>query len=145
MRRALALVLAAALLPLAAAPVPAARGGGLTVTVENVADARGDIRVGVFAGPERFATKGGADWRLAVPAVAGEVSIHFPDVPPGRYAVTLFHDADRDGEIDRLLGALPTEGWGASNNPGPFTRPTWDNAGIDVPAEGAIIRVRLNY
>lgn len=141
---ALALLCAAALLsppPLAAAPGT----DSLTVRVENVRDARGALRIALFDAPDRFATRGGASLRARVPARQGVVEAVFPDLAPGTYALTLWHDADGDGELNRLLGALPTEGWGASNNPGALTRPTWENARFTVPPGGAEVTVRLNY
>lgn len=122
-----------------------AAAAGLTVTVEGVRDAEGDIRVALFDAPETFARRGKAAARLVLPAASGTVTAVFPDLPPGTYAVTLYHDADRNGDLNRALGLLPTEGWGASNHGSGLDRPQWERSRFDVPAEGAEVRVRLHY
>lgn len=144
-RRTAALPLAVLLaLPLSAAAMPDP-APGLTVRVENVADDQGEVRIAVFTDAERFATEGGATYRAAVPAREGMVEAAFPDLKPGTYAITLYHDADGNGALTRFFGALPTEGWGASNNPGSMTRPTWENANFTLPESGSTVTVRLNY
>lgn len=132
----------AAVLALAVAPAAAA---GLEVTVDGVRDDRGDLRLALFDRPETFAEKGKQVARLALPAAAGAVTAVFPDVAPGTYAVTVYHDADRNGELNRALGLLPSEGWGVSNSTGPLSRPRWETASFPVPADGAAVRIRLHY
>lgn len=40
----------------------------------------------------------------------------FNDMPVGEYAVTMYHDEDNDGEMDRKWYGPPKEGYGFSNN-----------------------------
>lgn len=42
--------------------------------------------------------------------------IHLSNVAPGRYAITAFHDENRNGKLDTTLG-IPREGFGFSRNP----------------------------
>ena len=44
----------------------------------------------------------------------GKIRVRFRHLPPGRYAVSLFHDENGNGTIDKGL-MLPTEGVGLSN------------------------------
>lgn len=141
-RAARPLVLAACL---TAAAAPAAWAAGLTVTVDGVRDDSGDLRIALFDRPETFAEKGKQVARLVLPAAAGAVTAEFRDLAPGTYAVTVYHDADRNGELNRALGLLPSEGWGVSNSAGPLSRPRWQTASFRVPAEGGSVRIRLHY
>ena len=43
-------------------------------------------------------------------------TIHIADVAPGRYALLVIHDENRNGKLDTMLG-LPREGFGFSRNP----------------------------
>ncbi|SOD89543.1 DUF2141 domain-containing protein [Caenispirillum bisanense] len=130
---------------LAVAAAPSAWAAGLTVTVEGVRDDRGDLRIALFDRPETFGETGKQRTRLVLPAAPGEVTAVFADVAPGTYAVTVYHDADRNGELNRALGLLPSEGWGVSNSAGPLSRPRWETASFSVPEAGATVRIRLHY
>ncbi len=43
-------------------------------------------------------------------------SIRFAGIAPGRYALLVIHDENRNGKLDTTLG-LPREGFGFSRNP----------------------------
>ena len=43
-------------------------------------------------------------------------AINIPGIAPGRYALLVIHDENRNGKLDTMLG-LPREGFGFSRNP----------------------------
>jgi uncharacterized protein (DUF2141 family) len=45
----------------------------------------------------------------------GKASLAFPALPPGEYAVVVFHDANDNGVIDHKLIGIPSEELGFSN------------------------------
>jgi uncharacterized protein (DUF2141 family) len=70
----------------------------------------------------------------------------FSDVPPGRYAVAVHHDADADGVVDTGLFGIPTEGLGASNDArGSFGPPSFDAAAFRYDGGELTLRVRVGY
>jgi len=81
-----------------------------------------------------------------VPAQEGLVTARFAEVPPGRYAVSVMHDEDGDGELDVGPGGLPLEGVGFTHDPAV-------DAGSPDPSDVAfshgrgesLVRVTLNY
>jgi len=52
-----------------------------------------------------------------------EQEVIFEDVPPGTYGISIYHDLNNNGELDRnqLIGILPAEPYGFSNNVKPTT------------------------
>ncbi len=76
----------------------------------------------------------------------GRASMLFRDVTPGFYAVQVIHDEDADDEFDMVLGTVPTEGYGFSNNPefmmGP---PDFEEAAVQVNGDSLSIPVTLQY
>ena len=40
----------------------------------------------------------------------------FNDIPPGTYAIAVFHDENANGKLDKNFLGIPCEGYGASNN-----------------------------
>jgi uncharacterized protein (DUF2141 family) len=117
----------------------------LTVTVENVRNAKGEIRLSVFSSaaewPDHPAPGHGQD----LPAVAGKVVFRF-EVPPGVYAAAGFHDENGNGKFDTSWIGLPEEGYMISNNARPlFSAPSFKAASFTVPPEGAAISMRIVY
>ena len=77
-----------------------------------------------------------AGWRAgrpvrnaAAPADGAEASLGFDALPPGRYAVRLFHDLDGDGRLAANAFGVPTEPFAFSNGAAArFGAPAWDEA-----------------
>jgi len=76
----------------------------------------------------------------AAPATVEDVRIVFEGLPPGRYAVAAFHDANADGELNANFVGMPTECFGFSNDARGFMGPPdFEAAAILVEeAEGAM-------
>ncbi|MEM7411835.1 MAG: DUF2141 domain-containing protein [Myxococcota bacterium] len=128
--------LIAALLPLGAS------AGDLRVTITGAEANAGSVRAALFASVEAF----DGDAPLAGSfRVAGErVEFVFPNIAPGRYGVSSFHDANANEELDRNLVGVPTERFGFSRNArGSFGPPAFDDMAIEVGAEGASITIEL--
>ena len=43
-------------------------------------------------------------------------SFRFENLPPGAYALTVYHDKNSNGQLDKNFLLLPTERYGFSNN-----------------------------
>jgi len=79
-----------------------------------------------------------------VPAEGGAV-LAFGPVRPGRYAISLFHDENGNGRLDRKL-MLPSEGYGFSRDaPVRFGPPSFARAAFAVDARGAAMTIRMRY
>lgn len=122
---------------------PPAQAAGLDLTVTDLRTQQGSLRIAV-ADSE-------AGWSDTEKAVAGTVrkaqgtvqEFHFPDLPPGSYAVMVMHDENDNGELDSNFMGMPVEGYGFSNNPGVMRKPTFEEARFELGAEGGAITVRL--
>jgi uncharacterized protein (DUF2141 family) len=72
----------------------------------------------------------------------------FEAVPPGTYAISVFHDEDGDGRLARGAFGIPSEGWGTSRNAsaalGP---PSFGDAKFRHPGGDVRLRepIRLRY
>jgi len=71
----------------------------------------------------------------------------FEDVPPGRYAISAIHDEDSEGDFDRGLFGIPTEGWTASNDAhlGRLGPPRFDDALFAFDGRLLRLRARMRY
>ena len=94
-----------------------ANASKLSVQVNGVRSARGEVAITVYADDKRrFLARGGKLLRVRVKAASPSVHACFW-VPPANYEVAVYHDADGDHDFDRTLVGLPAEGFGFSNDP----------------------------
>ena len=120
--------LAIAFAPVAALGAPAT---SLTVKVEGVSDKGGQLRIGIYD-KARFLERGSkpVTGRI-VAATPGEVVVKFDGLEPGLYGVKLFQDENGNGHIDTVMGMIPSEPFGLSNDAKPsMSGPPWDAAKI---------------
>lgn len=121
--------------------------GEITVYMEGFRSEAGEARVALFGSKEGF-PEGVAKARkvLRVPVRDYEARADFTDVPYGTYAVAVLHDENSNGAMDRNFFNVPTEGYGASNNPtGSMERLDFDDAKFALDKKILVIRVHLQY
>ena len=118
-----------------------AAGGELTITVRGLRDHVGELRIAVYAATDRDtfpdSDRGmavGVRIRLASIVEADEqLVVSVGALPPGRYAVSAFHDANSDGILNRNLVGMPAEGRGFSRRARTrFGPPSFDDAAFEV-------------
>ena len=106
----------------------------LQVTVTNIKGQKGDIIVGIFDSDENFLKKP-IDGRMAK-ASGDSVVVIFENLKPGKYAVSVLHDANKNKDLDKNKLGIPKEGFGFSNNVlGAMGPPSFERAIIDLTAE----------
>lgn len=117
-------------------------GTGLTVTFEGIRNDKGNIIVLVYDDPNAFRTYDldGAAGFKELPARSEEVTVHFPDLTKGPYAVTAFHDENRNQDLD-MNGDIPREGYATSGARDAFDEPSYARAAI---ASGAV-SIQMHY
>ena len=115
-----------------------ATAGELAVSVTGVRSAKGTIMAQVLkADPAKGTTTKVAATMQA--AKVGTVDLLFGNLEPGDYAVMLFHDENGNGEMDKNVFGIPTEGYGFSNNAkGSFGPPKFSAMKVTVTATGRI-------
>ncbi len=126
-----------------------ARPAGAQVSIEitNLRNHDGVIRACMTRDADRFprCQDSSQGYRVVVPAGTASV-VRFNNVSPGTYAIALLHDENDNGKADRVLGMMPREGFGFSNdapvNMGP---PAFTDAAIRVGAAPMRQSIRMRY
>ena len=121
---------------------------GVTVTVEITAlrNTKGNILACLTAKADSFpeCEKDPRSLRLTVPARNGPVLV-FRHVQPGSYGVSLFHDENGNGRLDKALG-IPKEGYGFSRDaPVKFAPPKFDAARFTVGSADVTQKITVRY
>ena len=120
--------------------------GALTVQVWNIQNDTGQIgcslyanKVGFPSDPEKAAKS------TFVKPKAGKATCTFTGVKPGTYAVSVMHDADKDGELKTSMVGRPKDWWGVSNDvPAErFGPPKYEKATFKFAGAAKTIKVKL--
>jgi len=116
----------------------------LEVTVKNIKEAKGEIRVGLFDNEKDFLEK--AVIGKIVKASGAEVTVLFENVKPGDYGLSVFHDENENGELDSNFVGIPKEGFAFGNNAmGMFGPPSFDKALVHLKDEKVVQVISLKY
>ena len=108
------------------------------VTVTNIQESNGDIYLGVYNSETGFPDQNKTYKNTIVQAEAGSVTITL-NLPSGDYAISVYHDANRNGKLDKNMFGAPTEYYGFSNNARSlFSAPGFDVCKVHVPNTKAI-------
>lgn len=124
---------------------PASSPATLEVTVTGIKSAKGVIRLALCPPEAGFPDcKAKAVRTAALPIADGTARTVLSGLAPGRYAVSVFHDANANSRLDTFAG-IPKEGYGFSRNPGFKPRaPKFAEAELVVTG-AATTTIRLRY
>ena len=116
--------------------------GTLIVRVVGASNAGGEIRVALFQSAQGFpgdASKAFRTQRARINPHTLSAEVRFTGIPEGVYAVSVFHDENGNGKLDKNLVGIPKEAYGASNNPPKKMRPpTFDEAKFSVSSQQSL-------
>lgn len=121
----------------------AATAADLTVAITHISGPGGEVRWALFDSAEDY--KAEANPVLAARSRVDGDRLKFTvhDLPPGRYAIKVYHDANANGELDSNRLGIPTESYGFSNNAGRFGPPPFEKAAVALEDDlEIVIRVR---
>lgn len=142
-------ILLAALLA-AAAFAPAqltASRGEITVYAEGLRSEAGEVRVALFESSDGFPEEVAKARKVVRVKIKNYLArADLTDIPYGTYAVAVIHDENANGMLDRNVFKVPTEGYGASNNPGGvMERAQFNDATFELFQKSLVIHVQMQY
>ena len=96
----------------------------LKLHIKDIANHKGQILIAIykdknnFLSIDKFYKKG-----IIENIKSSSTDYIFKDIPKGKYAISIFHDENKNSKIDRNFIGIPKEGYGFSNNIRPNFRP----------------------
>ena len=121
----------------------------LTIRVTGVRNNKGRIALALFQSEAGFpgdASKAVRLQQAEIDAQTRSAQFVLEGVPYGQYAVSVFHDENMNGRLDKNFVGAPKEGYGASNNPrkrmGP---PPFEEARFSLNQSAQSIEIKLMY
>ena len=116
-------------LTLALLPGMASNADELIVRVDNIKEA-GEIHIAIYDSAEAFEADRGEKGGAAPGITQGTIEMVEPgsvtyryELPPGTYAIGIFHDANLNNRLDNYFFGVPREQYGFSNNARGFMGP----------------------
>jgi uncharacterized protein (DUF2141 family) len=131
-------------------PVMAQSGTAtVSVRVAGARNSKGRIALALFPSEAGFpgdSSKAIRTEQAEIDAQTRSAQFVLEGIPYGVYAVSVFHDENMNGKLDKNLVGAPKEGYGASNNPrkrmGP---PPFDEAKFSLNHPEQSIEIKLIY
>jgi len=124
----------------------AATAAELEVEITGIRNANGMVRLALYNDPDKFPKRSGSIAGGDVQAAKGSVVFVFRKLPPGPYAVAIYHDANANRRFDKSSLGLPREGFGFSNDARPvFSAPHFDAAAVTLKSPRTRIRIKVAY
>jgi len=122
----------------------AAGAGDLTVTVNGAKNNNGYIVATIFNSESSFLKRPEAMASFRIKASQVNVGFSVKNLPPGKYAVSAFHDENDNGRLDADATGAPTEVYGFSNDArGTFGPPEFSNAAFELGDQAKTISIEL--
>jgi uncharacterized protein (DUF2141 family) len=123
--------------------------GTLTVRVNGARNTKGKIGVTLFQDAQGFPdepSKAVRQQSVDIDPKTMSAQVTFKDIPQGTFAVSVLHDENSNGKMDKNFVGMPKEGYGASNNPKKKKRaPTFDEAKFAFNSSEQAIEITLIY
>ena len=119
----------------------------LQIKITNIEQGSGTLYIAILNAPENW-LKSDASAKpfrdLTQPVSSTEdVLLSIEDLPPGKYAISLFQDLDGDAGLDTNMVGFPKEPFGFSASMGTFGPPSFEEATIDLSGGSVSVEIAL--
>jgi uncharacterized protein (DUF2141 family) len=117
------------------------------VDVTGLRSDNGQVLCALFSSAEAFPAKTDqAVARLTAKIAERQAFCDFIGIAPGTYAVSVVHDENSNGKLDRNLIGMPREGVGASNDAkGHMGPPKFGAASFPYKGSRLDLKIHVNY
>lgn len=112
----------------------------ITLKVEGMQEVKGDMSVALYDNADDFPGKENYFFAEDVSVESLDFTFTFKDIPHGTYAIAIYHDVDKNGEMNKNWMGIPKEPYGFSNNVmGRMGPPDFEDAGFEVKGNLEIV------
>jgi uncharacterized protein (DUF2141 family) len=121
---------------------------GMHVQVLNIRNSTGTVDCALFESPAGFPTEAlrSATNVMVIKVRQTQARCNFADIPPGTYALAVFHDENMNGTLDTNWLGIPTEGYGFSNDvKASLGPPSFAAASFAYDGRTVEMTIRLEY
>lgn len=117
----------------------------LDIYVNGIKVLEGQMVVAVFAESQKFLEEEAFKTLIKPVADVGQQNFR-TTLPPGNYAISVYHDVNSDGELNTNFLGIPKEPYGFSNNArASFGPPKFTEASFTVEDKSQTITIDLQH
>jgi len=103
----------------------------IEVSMSGFENNEGKAMIGLFIEEETFLRE--PEMTLSSKIINQKSEVTFTDIPDGIYAISVYHDENDNDKLDLVMGILPKEDNGTSNNPNTVMGPPkWKDSIFEV-------------
>ncbi len=118
----------------------------LKLHIKGIANHKGQILIAIYKNEKNFLSihkfyKKGVIRHIK----SSSMNYTFRNIPKGKYAISIFHDENKNRKIDRNFIGIPKEGYGFSNNVRPKFRPANFKEAEFRLNKSSSVTIRLKY
>lgn len=114
----------------------------LTIDIKGILSDKGDIHVALYDSAATWMKKQVNGHKIA--AKKDSVTLTIKDLPPGEYAISMYHDENGNGKMDSNVIGIPIEPYAFSNDAmGSFGPPKFEQAKFKL--EGDKKSIVINF
>jgi len=121
--------------------------GNLTIEINDIRNTKGKLQVAVYNQEQAYKKnsldKAYAAFSLSVNSKRNAITLR--DIPKGKYAVSLFHDENSNGQMETNVANMPKEGYGTSNADDKYDELSFSQASVQVSDKNRIVKVKMFY
>lgn len=127
-------------------PAASESNGILIVDISGFPSSDGFAMVALHNSEESYKKEGAAAFaRTQTRIVDQKVQVVFTNLPYGWYGVSIFHDENGNGELDKNAMGIPKEAYGFSNNAkGFFGKPAYKDVVFQLNSSEKRIDIKLD-
>ncbi|SOD99068.1 DUF2141 domain-containing protein [Spirosoma fluviale] len=103
----------------------------LLINITNIQPNQGKVVVEIYRNASDWLTTPLRKQTLSSDQVTRTATF---DVPPGRYAVSIYQDVNTNGKLDQNFIGIPKEPFGFGNNYRPFGKPKFESCIVEFNA-----------
>ena len=108
----------------------------MNLQINHIEKIKGDLFVALHSSGDTYLSKEAEPFRYTVAEVEtkGSQQVSLCDVAAGAYAISIFQDENRNGELDSNFIGIPKEPYGFSNNLKKMLPPSFEEASFQYKA-----------
>lgn len=115
------------------------------IDLSGLRSQRGALHICLTRKPAHFPDCKSDPAALRSSAAASTHRLHIDHVPPGRYAIAVFHDENSNRNLDKFAG-IPKEGFAFSRNPSiKFRAPRFEEVAVELTPGANQARLKMHY
>ena len=117
----------------------------LIVVIDGIKKPNGEIILAIFDNEADFLKKDYKSQKVKI-SDDGKAIATFNNLPKGYYGVSVIHDENMNGKLDKNFIGIPTEGFGFSNNKmGTFGPPSFKDCEVELTDDKLEINIKLKH